>query len=75
MNLPANTKIRCIKDGQMDDGRIFAYKGQEYWAEVIEETEPDEDYYEVRDELWDDHYRIYHGMDPEFFKEYFEVIK
>jgi hypothetical protein len=68
-------KFKCIKEGKMDDGRIFAYKGDIYEGFIEPDEDPEEEMYiEIKDELWDERFRIYHGMDEEFFNEYFEVL-
>lgn len=68
-------KFKCIKEGRMEEGHVFAYKGNIYEGYMEPEIEPGEGpYYEIHDELWDDHYKIYHGMDQEFFDEYFIIL-
>jgi hypothetical protein len=69
----------AIKDGTMDDGDDFCYKGQEYRMIIEEGTEEEGgDWYYVEDELdIDNPFSSYekldiHGMDEEFFLEYFQ---
>ena len=68
-----------IKDGKMDEGDDFCYKGSEYRMIILEGTEKEGgDWYYVEDELdIDNPFSSYeklslHGMDQEFFLEYFK---
>jgi hypothetical protein len=70
-----NLEVKAKKDGQMDDGDYFCYTGEIYWACVAYwPEEDDEEYYDVEDELCKESNTSLHGMDKEFFNEYFEVL-
>jgi len=65
-------KIECVKDGYMlDSNECFCYKGKKYEALYIEGATLDDEFYYVRDELDENIEGFNHGMDPEFFNEYF----
>jgi hypothetical protein len=69
-------KIQAIKDGQMENGNFFAYKGETYLATI--ENWPEEeggDFYYIEDALHERGDKNLHGMDKEFFDEYFKIIK
>jgi hypothetical protein len=67
-------KVRAKKDGFMNDGAPFCYKGFFYEATVLPGTEEEGgDYYFVMDENNNDPLAEPHGMDKEFFDEHFEV--
>ena len=71
--------VKAVKDGEMQDGEIFCYKGETYQAEFsFEPGNPEEDWYDVKDATWLNEngtkYRCPHGMDAEFFNEYFIVM-
>jgi hypothetical protein len=68
-----NLKVRAKKDGKMfplHEKKYFCYKNEIYDAAILDGDEEDDgDFYYVRDELGGD----LHGMDKEFFNEYFEL--
>jgi len=66
-----NLIVKAKKDGQMDNGIYFCYKNEIYHAAILDGDEEDDgDFYYVDDE----HDGSEHGMDKEFFDEYFEVM-
>ena len=68
--------VRAKKEGKMQNGNIFCFKGNIYDAEVSPGTEEEGgDYYEVIDELCSSINIYPHEMDSEFFNEYFEVVE
>lgn len=68
-------EVLCLKDGRMESNQVFCYKGRTYWG-VIDIEYNEEDYYYVKDELFDenDKHCQYHGMDRTFFDEHFRVL-
>lgn len=79
--LDLDKEVICIKDGQMlpeyegDTGKFFCYKGDTYWATIVKDDRPEEeDFYYVQDALYNELDKEPHGMDKEFFDEYFEFI-
>ncbi len=77
-------KVKARKDGEMENGQIFCHKDRLYDAEFAFETGnkgSEEDWYDVEDETYEykpaDAARDLccpHGMDAEFFNEYFIVV-
>lgn len=75
-----NMEVVCIKDGRMrgDDGKedtgdFFCYKGDKYWVTIVEDDRPhEEDFYYVQDAVCNELDNNPHGMDKEFFDEYFK---
>lgn len=75
MKAKAKKDGRMKSDGLNEKGRIFCKKDVTYVYEVEEWPEEEGgDYYHVIDELTEPLAK-YHGMDTEFFNEYFEEIK
>ena len=70
-----NLIVRAKKDGKMEDGRYFCYKYETYHAAILDGDEDDDggDFYYVEDENEDGKYEL-HGMDKEFFDEYFVAM-
>ena len=74
-------KVKAMTDGKMEDGRYFCYKGEIYDAKFsFEPGNPEENFYEVEaedyleNERLESKYNCPHGMDAEFFNEYFIVV-
>jgi hypothetical protein len=68
-------RVRARKDGFMNDGAPFCYRGFFYEATVLPGTEEEGgDYYFVMDENNDDPLSEPHGMDKEFFDEHFDPL-
>ena len=80
-----NLKVKARMDGKMDSGDHFCYKNEIYEAVILKgDAEDDyEDFYYVIDEDIDINtickFRKIenqpHGMDEDFFNEYFEIIE
>lgn len=66
-------EITAIKDGKMEDGDSFCYKGDTYYASILDGDDDDGDFYYVRDELYNDFDNEPHGMDIDFFNEHFKI--
>ena len=64
-------RLRAIKDGYMDGGKAFCYRGKIYDGERVEEGH--DLWYSVNDE---DYYKsgIDHCMRPDFLFDYFEIL-
>jgi len=72
MNL--NLIVKAKKDGKMNDGRYFCYRNDNYYATILDGDEEDDgDFYYVEDVM--DELSELHGMDKDFFDEYFEIIE
>jgi hypothetical protein len=74
-------KVKAIKDGEMEDGRNFCFKGEIYDAEFsFEPGNSEEDFYDVKAEDYlenernENKHNCPHGMPADFFSEYFIVI-
>lgn len=69
-----NIKVTAKKDGRMNDnGTFFCYKGKLYDACILPGDDKEGDFYYVMDENNNDPLAQPHGMDKEFFDEYFDL--
>lgn len=71
---PKLIKAKAVKDGTFDDGGYFCCKGDIYEGKMYEAKSREEKFYVLCTEDCEE-FVFDHGMDQDFFDEYFKIVK